>query len=92
VSTSLQEYEADPQEIDCIAAATILAEARRQAVELCLPEVAELCVQSDELFPVGRAIRILADCLQLLDSPEGPLTVKQAAKRIIISQRTISTR
>jgi hypothetical protein len=77
-TTSLQEYEADPQEIDCIAAATLLAEARRQAVELNLPKVAKLCVQSDELFPVERAIKILVECLQLLDSPAGPLTIKQA--------------
>jgi hypothetical protein len=91
-TSSLQEYEADPQEIDCIVAATILAEARRQAVELCLPEVARLCVRSDESFPVGRAIKILAECLQLLDSLAGPLTVKQAAKRMTISQRQVSTR
>jgi hypothetical protein len=51
---SLQEYDADPQEIDCIAAATLLAEAYRHAVELCLPDVAKLCVRSDALFPVGR--------------------------------------
>src|ERR1700733_1665287 len=88
-TTSLHEYEADPQEIDCIAAAMLLAEARRQAVELCLPEVAKLCVQSDELLPVGRAIKILVQCFQLLDSPAGPLTVKQAAKRMTISQRQV---
>jgi len=88
-TSSLQEYEADPQEIDCIAAAMLLAEARRQAVELCLPEVAKLCVQSDELFPIGRAIKILVECLQLLDSPTGRLTVKQAAKRMTISKRTV---
>jgi 16S rRNA G1207 methylase RsmC len=89
---SLQEYEADPQEIDCIAVATILAEARRQAVELCLPEVAKLCVHSGELFLVGRAIKILVECLQLLDSLNGPLTVKQAAKRMTMSQRKVLTR
>jgi hypothetical protein len=72
---SLQEYEADPQEIDCIAAATLLAEARRQAVELCLPDVAKLCTRSDALFPVGRAIKILTKCLQLLDSLDGPVAV-----------------
>jgi len=91
-TTSLQEYETDPQEIDCIAAAMLLAEARRQAVELCLPKVAKLCVRSDESFPVGRPIKILAESLQLLDSPEGPHTVKQAAKRMTISQRQESTR
>ena len=74
-TTSLHEYEADPQEIDCIAAATLLAEARRQAVELCLPDVAKLCTRSDALFPVGRAIKILTKCLQLLDSVDGSLAV-----------------
>jgi hypothetical protein len=73
---SLREYEADPQEIDCIAAATLLAEARRHALELCLPDVAKLCVRSDALFPVGRAIKILANCLHLLDSLDGPVIVK----------------
>jgi hypothetical protein len=80
-TVSLHEYKADPQEIDCIAAATILGEARRQAIELSLPEVAKLCVQSDELFPVGRAIEILAECLQLLDLLDRQLTVKKSAKR-----------
>ena len=77
-TTSLQEYEADPQEIDCIAAATLLAEARRQAVELSLPKVANLCICSDELFPVGRAIKILVECLQLLDSLDRPLVARNA--------------
>ena len=77
-TTSLQEYEADPQEIDCIAAATLLAEAHRQAVELCLPTVANLCIDSDELFSVGRAIKILVECLQLLDSPDRPLVARNA--------------
>ena len=71
---SLQEYEADPQEIDRIAAATLLQEARRQAVELCLPDIARRCVHSDELFTIDRAIKILGDCLQLLNSPERSLT------------------
>ncbi len=71
---SLQEYKADPQEIDSIAAATLLAEARRQAVELCLPDVARRCVRSDELFSVDRAIKIFRECLQLLNSPDRPPT------------------
>jgi hypothetical protein len=71
---SLQEYEADPQEIDCIAAATLLAEARRQAVELCLPDVARRCLRSDKLFSIDRTIKIFRECLQLLNSPDCPPT------------------
>jgi hypothetical protein len=83
---SLQEYEADPQEIDCIAAATLLAEARRQALELRLDEVAQLCADPDELFPVGRAIEILVECLQLIDSPCGPLMIRH--RKITIAEPT----
>jgi excisionase family DNA binding protein len=65
----------------------LVDEARRTALRLHLPRIAAACVANRSAI---KAAEIVATALAELDeSPDGPLTVKQAAERLGISTKTV---
>jgi excisionase family DNA binding protein len=73
-------------------AAGIIREARRRAVAAGLPDAGRLC-RTGEALELTKAQEILAACLAALPKrkqpKDGPLTIKQAAKRFNIARRTL---
>lgn len=67
-----------------------IREIQNCAIELGLPRVAEVCSSVKTRFLALSSARIvLSECLSLLKADSDLLTVKQAADRLGVSQRTI---
>jgi excisionase family DNA binding protein len=77
----------DPLPI-CEDAARALKNARRIAIALELPDVAKVCEKvTTPALALPIAQRLLTKCLTLL--PADTLTVKEAAQRLKVSERTV---
>jgi excisionase family DNA binding protein len=72
----------------CEGAAAIVREARRIAQSLSYPDLVPRCTV--DMLAVSTARDILSRTLATIDPPNaGPLTVKQAADRLAVSEKTI---
>ena len=89
LSAEIAELNAPESDLDiCEGAASVVREARRIAQSLGYPDLVPSC--KTDLLALTTARNILSRALAVIDPPNsGPLTVKQAAKRLNVSPKTI---